>query len=321
MQSLWGGAVADTRAEAGPAPSEPSVDGQPGHRHVTRSGRLPTRGARRLTLAVLLPALALTAAAMALLWPGSDARQPWTGPAGVPGHVISKDPATCPELPDTPESPEGFDLVCGTVSVRLTGGPDHGKVIVTDIPSGPGAPTVRAGDRVVMVYLPDSPIGSAYQIIDHQRGTQLWLLVAAFALAVIAFGRWRGLFALVGLAITFGVLLLFVVPAILDGQPPLLVAIVGSAAIMLVVLYLTHGFSVPTSMAVLGTLISLTLTGVLAGVATAATKLTGVASEDSSFLTIAFRDVNMQGLLLAGILIGSLGVLDDITVTPGVRGQ
>jgi uncharacterized membrane protein len=172
-----------------------------------------------------------------------------------------------------------------------------------------------------MVYLPDSPIGSAYQIIDHQRGTQLWLLVAAFALAVIAFGRWRGLFALVGLAITFGVLLLFVVPAILDGQPPLLVAIVGSAAIMLVVLYLTHGFSVPTSMAVLGTLISLTLTGVLAGVATAATKLTGVASEDSSFLTIAFRDVNMQGLLLAGILIGSLGVLDDITVTPGVRGQ
>jgi uncharacterized membrane protein len=114
------------------------------------------------------------------------------------------------------------------------------------------------------------------------------------------------------------VLLLFIVPSILDGHSPLLVAIAGSAAIMLSVLYLTHGFTVPTSVAVLGTLTSLTLTGGLSALATAALHLTGVASEEDNFLAIANQDVNMRGLLLAGILIGSLGVLDDVAVTQAV---
>ena len=89
------------------------------------------------------------------------------------------------------------------------------------------------------------------------------MLAAAFALALVAFGRWRGLTALAGLAVTFALLLFFVVPAILAGEPPLLVAIVGSCAIMLTVLYLTHGFALSTTVAVLGTLVSLTLTGLL----------------------------------------------------------
>jgi uncharacterized membrane protein len=154
-----------------------------------------------------------------------------------------------------------------------------------------------------------------YQIIDHQRGSRLWMLTAAFALAVIGFGRWRGLTALAGLAVTFAVLLLFVIPAILDGKPPLLTAIVGSAAIMLVVLYLTHGVTVPTSMALLGTLAALTLTGILSAVTTATLKLTGIASEEAAFLSASFQNVDMRGLLLAGILIGALGVLDDVAVT------
>ncbi len=111
------------------------------------------------------------------------------------------------------------------------------------------------------MYLPDSLSGKPYRIQDHQRGLQLWLLAAIFVLAVVAFGRLRGITALIGLAVTFTVLLLFIVPAILDGRSPLLVAIVGSAAIMLTVLYLTHGVSIPISMAVVGTLASLILTG------------------------------------------------------------
>jgi uncharacterized membrane protein len=205
--------------------------------------------------------------------------------------------------------------VCGKVVLRLTDGPDAAKEVVTDIPNGPGAPTVHTGDQVVVIHTPDALSGGPYQIIDHQRGTRLVLLVLAFALAVIAFGRWRGLSALAGLGVTFAVLLLFVVPAILDGRPPLLVAIVGSAAIMLVVLYLTHGFTAPTTMAVLGTLASLTLTGLLSAAATTAMQLTGVGSEEATYLTSMLGDVNMQGLLLAGILIGSLGVLDDVAVT------
>ena len=111
-----------------------------------------------------------------------------------------------------------------------------------------------------------------------------------------------------------GVLLWFIVPAILAGEPPLLVAIVGAAAIMLVVLYLTHGPGTSTSVAVAGTLISLTLTGILSWVAVTATHLTGVADEDAGYLNMT-TPIDMRGLLLAGILIGSLGVLDDVTVT------
>jgi uncharacterized membrane protein len=87
---------------------------------------------------------------------------------------------------------------------------------------------------------------------------------------------------------------------------------------MLTVLYLTHGFTLPTSVAVLGTLASLVLTGVLAAFATSVTQLTGIASEDDSFLSTNFHNVNMRGLLLAGILIGALGVLDDVAVTQAV---
>ena len=154
----------------------------------------------------------------------------------------------------------------------------------------------------------------SHHIVDHDREMPLWILGIAFALAVVAFGRWRGVLALVGLAATFVVLLLFIVPAILSGEQPLLVAIVGACVIMLAVLYLTHGFSTATTIAVIGTLTSLVLTGVLSALAVQMTRLTGIADDDSNFLA-AFHGVNMQGLLLAGILIGSLGALDDVTVT------
>ncbi|MEV4705423.1 YibE/F family protein [Actinoplanes sp. NPDC049316] len=219
-------------------------------------------------------------------------------------------PETEDELPAAP------DAICGTVTVKLTSGADNGTTVTTDIPAGPGAIEVGPGDDIVLLVLQDGEGGGvSYSISDFQRSTQLWLLAAAFALAVIAFGRWRGLTALAGLAVTFAVLLMFIVPAILDGRSPILVAIVGAAAIMLTVLYLTHGFNPTTSIAVAGTLVSLVITAALSAAATAATHLSGVADETSNFLTITQGDVNMRGLLLAGIVIGSLGVLDDVTVT------
>jgi len=199
----------------------------------------------------------------------------------------------------------------------VAAGPDRGRTVTVDLPSGPGVPVVAGGDDVVLIYLPDTPGGAGYQLADHQRGTQLWILAAALALAIIAFGRLRGLAALAGLAVTFGVLLWFIVPAILDGRSPLLVAIVGAAAIMFVVLYLTHGVRRSTSVAVAGTLISLTLTGLLGWASVAGAHLTGYGTEDAFYTGLTMR-VNMQGLLLAGIVIGALGVLDDVTVTQAV---
>ncbi|GAA1635341.1 YibE/F family protein [Actinoplanes couchii] len=277
--------------------------------HSHAHGDLPALpGGRRVTLYLLVPAVLLTLLGMLLLWPRDvPAVDGGTGPVMTGGEVMTMTPVACPEVPagDTPE------VNCGTLTVRL----DSGATITTEIPSGPGAPVVGVGDDVALMQLNGEDGATTYAITDHQRGTELWMLGLVFALAVIAFGRWRGLTALAGLAITFGILLWFIVPAILDGKSPIMVAVVGSAAIMLIVLYLTHGLSITTSIAVAGTLVSLAITAVLAAISTAAVHLTGVSDETSNFLTITHGDVNMQGLLLAGIVIGSLGVLDDVTVT------
>ncbi|WP_052112183.1 YibE/F family protein [Knoellia subterranea] len=234
------------------------------------------------------------------------------------GVVESITKQECPPNAETGSSSDplpGTMVVngCGTAEVKLTDGPDRGLTQVVDLPNGPGAPALDVGDDVVLAST-EMDDGTSYDVIDHQRSSELWLLAAAFALAVIAFGRWRGLSALFGLAVTFALLLLFVVPAILAGQSPLLVAIVGSSAIMLTVLYLTHGIGFSTSVAVLGTLGSLVLTGALSAAAVRLMHLTGFADDSSTFLATT-HSVNMQGLLLAGIIIGTLGVLDDVTVT------
>jgi uncharacterized membrane protein len=160
---------------------------------------------------------------------------------------------------------------------------------------------------------PDDP--GSYQIVDFQRGGSLAWLAVLFAAAVLVLGRWRGLAALAALAVSFAVLLLFVLPAILAGHSPLAVAVVGAGVIMFAVLYLTHGLSARTSTAVLGTLVSLALIGVLGAAFSAAARLTGLDDQTTALVASLGVGIDARGLLLAGIVIGALGVLDDVTVT------
>ncbi len=268
----------------------------------------------RIVAAVLVPCAVLTAIALILLWPGSyDAPRPTESVERAHGDVVGVAERACP--PGSPEVPGGSQ-VCGEASIRITEGPGQDSTVTVPLPQGPGAPTVATGDKVVLAYLPDTgSAGAQYAIIDHQRGQPLLLMLGLAALVIVAFGRWRGLTALVGLGVSFAILLLFVIPAILAGEPPLLVAIVGSSAIMFAVLYLTHGINVHTSVAILGTLASLIITGLLAAAFTATTHLTGFGNEETLYLSIMQQDVDMRGILLAGIIIGALGVLDDLTVT------
>jgi uncharacterized membrane protein len=283
---------------------------------VDPPGRAVQRPHRRLVAALLVVVSVLTVVLLVWLWPtGPRPAGDQTADAPqVTGRIVSVQPVPCPPMPDTP-NPSAPPVSCGAAVVELTSGRDAGKQISSDIPSGSGTPRIGTGDSVVLIYIADAPSERRYQIIDRRRDQPLWILAGAFALSVIAFGRLRGLTALAGLAVTFAILLMFIVPAILAGEPPLLVAVAGSAAIMLIVLYLTHGINLTTSVAVLGTLISLTLTGLLAALATDVVALTGVADEDSNYLSLVQSNVDMRGLLLAGIIIGALGVLDDVTVT------
>src|SRR4030095_16861056 len=125
-------------------------------------------------------------------------------------------------------------------------------------------------------------------------------------------GRWNGLASIGGLAFSFAVLLWFILPAIEGGENPLWVAIVGAAAIMFVVLYLTHGISVNTSISLLGTLAALILTGLLGQVVTVWMHLNGSGTEEALLLSNALPGIDLRGLLLAGVIIGTLGVLYDV---------
>ena len=164
-------------------------------------------------------------------------------------------------------------------------------------------------------YEPGAEAGTEYFYADQQRDRPLLGLTVLFAIAVIGFGRLKGVRALLGLAVSLGVLVVFVLPALLDGRSPLGVAVVGASAVMFVALYLAHGLNVRTTIAVLGTLASLLLTGVLAAAFIGASRFTGLVSDEATFLNAVAGQVNLRGLLLAGVIIGSLGVLDDVTVT------
>jgi uncharacterized membrane protein len=258
--------------------------------------------------------LGVVALAMALMWPNSEHRVPRDESVRqVTGYVEELTRVGCPAAPDGQEVP-AEPRACGTARVLLDSAGEQGRVVTVPLPQGAGSPEVAEGDHIVLTESVGNAEASRYAIVDQERGKQLWVLLAAFVLTVLAFGRLRGLTSLLGLGLTFAVVLAFIVPAILAGQSPLLVAVVGCSAIALTVLFLTHGFGRTTTVAVMGTLLSLVLTGLLALAAVAITKLTG-SSDDSTFVLGQSHGVDLRGLLLAGIMIGSLGVLDDVTVT------
>ncbi|WP_025274049.1 YibE/F family protein [Haloglycomyces albus] len=275
------------------------------HTHTTGNDTVPRRA-----LWILIPAALATLIGLVWLWPIDYSAADVEHNDEYKADVLAVNEMECPEGQGELAVPGP----CGEVAIRLMSGPDQGKETIVDLPSGPGAPTVDVGDSVIVMHLPGAMDGTVYHIIDHERSSVLWAALIAFALAIIAFGRWKGLRSLLSLAITFAVLLLFIIPAILNGSSPLTVAVVGASAIMLVSIFVTHGWNRSATVAVLGTLSALLVTGVLAAAATSLANLTGIVDEDTSNLSLNF-DLDMSGLLLAGILIGALGVIDDITVS------
>ncbi len=201
---------------------------------------------------------------------------------------------------------------CPQALVQMLSGPDKGSRVIVDLPSTSSNVTFEESEKVVL-----TPTGEpgGYSFTDRQRKPVLFWLAVAFALAVVVLGRLRGLAALAGLAASLVVLLLFILPAILDGRSPVLVAVVGSSAIAFAAIYSAHGFRPLTTVALLGTLASLALTAVLAVVVTELAGLTGYASEEATIVQLAQSRIDLTGLILAGIVIGALGAIDDMTVT------
>ena len=274
--------------------------------------RAADRAVRRLLLVVITPLALATLVALVLLWPDTDPEvPPEVGPpaTAVQATVERATFGACPS------DQGGAGATCQLVDLRLTSGPRAGLPVqlAFNVIANPGIPTISTGDRIVVQ--PSGPTPGSFVFVDFQRSRPLLLLAVAFSVLVVALARWKGVAALIGLVATLLVLARFVLPAILDGKNPLAVCIVGASVTMFVVFYLAHGINVRSSTALVGTLASLLVTGILASWATSASRLTGKGTEEALTINALAGQVDLRGLLLGGIIIGSLGVLNDVTIT------
>ncbi|MET8503784.1 YibE/F family protein [Streptomyces sp. NPDC004787] len=321
-----------TSSEQTPAPHGGH---EPGHGHSHAHGHGPaapvSRHLRKVIAAVLIPFATAVVVGLVVLWPGGAPAHERTGVGfdrqTEQGEVVAVERVDCKDVnaaqvPPTGDTstPQGREAVngqqgqCEKATVEVTTGPHKGRTFVEVVQ--PDAPRqLDEGQGVVVAYAPDAPRDLQYSVTDVNRKVPIAVLAGIFALAVVVVGRMRGVMALIALAISFLVLTLFILPAILDGSNPLVVAVVGSSAIMLIALYMCHGLSARTSVAVLGTLVSLLLIGLLGSFFVGWASLSGNTDDNTGLIHGLYPEIDMSGLLLAGIIIGSLGVLDDVTVT------
>ena len=262
---------------------------------------------RAMLVAVGVLALATLTGAV-LLWPHGESNRPAgrQDPARLVSATLTRvQPLECEEAdPGVPSS------VCIRVEARLADGKQV-RFETTDLTGN----TFRAGQQVRLSVLEREGQPPFYNIRDLERTRPMLVLAALFVLAVVAFGRWQGVRSLIGLGLSFAVIVGFVVPAILRGRSPVAVALVGAMAIMLISLYLSHGIGRKTTAAVVGTGLALVLTAALTAGFVAATSLTGLASEDALNASFQAGGLSFRGLLWAGIILGGLGVLDDVTMS------
>ncbi len=274
----------------------------------TRS-RADGHGAMLAGVGLLLVAVVIGAVA---LWPRDRPARPagaGQGATTIVDAVVTKVTARPCGKDEQQQAQAGS--TCSKVVARRA---DNQRSVTFDFTDQSGG-IVKVGRRVKLSVLEQPGQPPFYNIVDLERGQPMLLLTLIFVVAVMAFGRWQGVRSLIGLAASFVVIVGFIVPAILDGRSPVPVALVGSLAIMIVSLYLSHGLARKTTAAVVGTALALGLTGALALVFVQATSLTGLASEEARNANFQVGGISLRGLLLAGIIIGGLGVLDDVTMS------
>jgi uncharacterized membrane protein len=285
--------------------------------------------AAKIVVGLLIGIGVAVLAGAALLWPSQqkvDIPLPFQNAAGgavttESGHVLSSSAATCGSpsvgavLTADPLPAQGEGAQCVQTLIAIDSGPNEGANTLLESSGGPGQAQFAVGDNIRLSRQVDPTGTTTYSFYDYERTWPLTALAAAFAVVVVAVAGWRGLRALIGIVVAFGVLVVFMLPALRDGAAAIPVALVASAVILYAVIYLAHGVSLRTSAALLGTLTSLLLAAVLSWGAIELTHLTGLSDDETNAVVTYMGNVSITGLLLAGFIIGSLGVLNDVTVT------
>lgn len=256
---------------------------------------------------------AATAVGVVVLWPSGDA--PDLGPTAADLRFVDAE-VDAVTVVDCDDPAELLPTECQRVTVELGSGPDAGTraTFLTSLLDR-RTPRFEPGDDVVLSHNPLAPPDFRYGFLELQREAPLLALGVAFVAVIVAFGRWQGIRALAGLAVSLAVIVGFLLPALLRDQNAVAVALVTTALVAFAALYLAHGISPSTTVALLGTLASVVVIAGLAAVVTAAASLSGLSEESFQVLRVTAEAVDPRGILIAGIVIGALGVLDDVTVT------
>jgi uncharacterized membrane protein len=222
----------------------------------------------------------------------------------VPATVASVDTGACSYA---------TDLTCSNVTFALSTPEGEPTTYSQEFPEERGMPVFVEGESVLLSLVSFEGQVS-YNYYDRDRGLLVWVVALVFALTVIGLGRMRGVAALIGLALSLVILLWFIVPAIIAGRDAVLVALVGGGAIVLIALYLAHGYTPLTHVAAVGAFGALALTTALSWLVVLLADFTGLVGEEAFYL-LAIPDIDLSGLLLAGMVLGAIGALDDVTVT------
>lgn len=270
------------------------------------------RRALKWMLSVLVPVALATIIGLIALWPTS------VGSAG--GPELSVQPGTVVEVREMDNTgsgdPDGLgadDRPGAELDVRVEDGPEAGDEVTVLMQPAVYSAGVEPGDPV-LVQRAGADEGS-YQFVDFDRSTPLLTLAIAFAALLILVARTRGALSLVGLAFSGFVVLKFMLPALLAGSSPVAVALTAGSAILITVLYVTHGFSARTTTALLGTLAGMVTATAIGWVFVDWANLTGVTSEDDILLWASAPDMNLTGVVICATIITAVGVLNDVTIT------
>jgi uncharacterized membrane protein len=206
------------------------------------------------------------------------------------------------------------------VAVEILDGPYKGAVMNMDMgirQIHADAIRLKPGETILVMINTHLETGQTTpHFLDFERSRSLIWLFAAFILVSVIISGWKGLRSLIAILFSLGMIVFFIIPQILDGKDPVLISILGGFIFLSVTMYLVYGWTLKTHAAVLGILIAMGITGLLSTFFVDFTRLTGFGNENAMFLVQqTAQPINMRGLLLAGMLIGSLGVLDDLVIS------
>src|SRR5699024_8619413 len=287
-------------------------------------------GWRTALLGFLILSVVATIIGVWRLWPATE--EPAVSPefatafnlnhTQVEGTVTLVDGLACNSpsvgtaFTDSPAVPlQPSDERCRRALVDLTSGENNGLRTMLVTYGMSGEPVLETGDQILLTETVTEDGSRVYTFSDYQRGSTLLVWAVIIALTIIFFAAWRGVRALGGLVVTFAGIALFLLPSLARGGDPLALAIVTGAAILIVVVPLVHGVNWKSASALGGTLIALGIAALMARVAIDSTDLRGLGSQDNLNILVYLPEVSILGLMLCGFIIGTLGVLNDVTIS------